>query len=184
MKMVSLRDVDAADRERIRAWRNLPEVRANMFTDHEISEDEHARWFAGLHDDPRRRYWVVCCDGRDVGLAHLYDIDRHHGRCSWGYYLASPSDRGRGIGSVVWYLLLRCAFDELGLRKVYGEVLAVNASVLRMHERFGFLREGFLRHHVVKGGVPHDVVVFGLLADDWRAIRPDIERMLRGRNLL
>lgn len=182
--MVDLRDLVATDRERIRAWRNLPEVRANMFTDHEIGEDEHARWFAGIHDDPRRRYWVVHCDGRDVGLAHLYDIDRHHGRCGWGYYLASAGDRGRGIGSVVWYLLLRYAFDELGLRKVYGEVLAVNAPVLRMHERFGFLREGLLRHHVVKSGVPHDVVVFGLLADDWRTLRPAIESTLHDRNLL
>ena len=182
--MVDLRDLVATDRERIRAWRNLPEVRANMFTDHEIGEDEHARWFAGLADDPSRRHWVVRCDGRDVGLAYLYDIDRHHGRCWWGYYLASTGDRGRGIGSVVWCLLLRCAFDELGLRKVYGEVLAVNAPVLRMHERFGFLREGLLRQHVVKSGVPHDVVVFGLLADDWSVLRPAIESKLRDRNLL
>ena len=48
---VDLRPLQADDKDQILAWRNSPDVRAYMYTDHVISPDEHARWFAGIPDD-------------------------------------------------------------------------------------------------------------------------------------
>ncbi len=178
---VDLRPVDAADRERILAWRNSPDVRAYMYTDHVISADEHARWFAGIEGDTRRRYWIVELDGAPVGLANLYDIDLANRRCAWAYYLADPAVRGLGLGSFVEYWVLEYVFEGLKLEKLWCEVLASNEPVWRLHETFGFTREVCFRGHVIKNDARADVLGLGMLAADWRARRPAMVERLRAR---
>ncbi len=164
---VELRPVRPADRDRLLAWRNAPEVSAYMYSDHEITADEHARWFEGIGGDPRRAYWIIEMDGAPVGLANLYDIDRTHRRCAWAYYLAEPQVRGRGVGSFVEYVMIEKVFGEFGLDKLWCEVLASNEAVWKLHERFGFRQEARFRDHVIKQGVRQDVLGLGLLKAEW-----------------
>lgn len=168
---VELRPLAAADRDRLLAWRNLPEIARWMYSDHAITPDEHARWFAAALADTRRRYWVIEAGGLPVGLANLYDLAPEHGRTAWAYYLADPSTRGQGIGAFVEYWVIEHVFGALDLNKLWCEVLIDNEAVWRLHEGFGFRREALLREHVRKGGIPTDVVGLGLLKSDWAATR-------------
>lgn len=182
--MISLRDLRPEDQAQLLAWRNLPEVARYMFSDHEITPAEHAAWFSGIGRDATRRYWVIVCDDEDVGLIHLYDIDSANSRCFWGFYLASPSVRGRGVGSSAWYLVLRYVFDELGLNKLCSEVLSFNEPAIGLHGRFGFQQEGLFRQHVVKGGEPIDVLRLALLREEWERRRQAIAARLAARGLI
>jgi UDP-4-amino-4,6-dideoxy-N-acetyl-beta-L-altrosamine N-acetyltransferase len=175
---VTLRPLTADDKDRLFTWRNSPEVAAYMYTDHQIGRDEHDRWFAAIEGDARRVYWIIELDGEPVGLANLYDIDRANGRCAWAYYLASPSVRGRGVGGAVEYQVIERVFGELGLRKLWCEVLASNEAVWKLHQGFGFEIEARFRSHVVKGGEPRDVIGLGLLKEDWLAARDAIRERL------
>jgi UDP-4-amino-4,6-dideoxy-N-acetyl-beta-L-altrosamine N-acetyltransferase len=165
--VVELRSLRPEDRDRLLAWRNAPEVSAYMYSDHEITPEEHARWFYGVAGDARRAYWIIEMDGAPVGLANLYDIDRTHRRCAWAYYLAEPQVRGRGVGSYVEYVMIEKVFGEFGLNKLWCEVLASNEAVWKLHERFGFRQEARLRDHVIKHGAAQDVLGLGLLKADW-----------------
>ena len=98
MVSVTLRPVATADSATLLSWRNSPDVRAFMYTDHIIAPDEHARWFEAAIVDPARRYWVIEMDGQGVGLANLYDIEPAQGRATWAYYLADPAVRGAYLG--------------------------------------------------------------------------------------
>jgi UDP-4-amino-4,6-dideoxy-N-acetyl-beta-L-altrosamine N-acetyltransferase len=138
-----------------------------MYSDHAISPEEHARWFAVIAGDERRDYRIVEVDGTPVGVTNFYDIDRAQGRASWAFYLADPSVRGKGVGGMVEFLMIERAFDELGLRKLWCEVLASNEAVWKLHLKFGFTVEARFRSHVVKHGEPQDVVGLGLLAEEW-----------------
>lgn len=178
---VELRAVEAGDRERILAWRNSPDVRAYMYTDHVISEAEHARWFAGIEDDPGRQYWIISMDEAPVGLANLYDIDRRNQRCAWAYYLADPSTRGLGVGSFVEYWVLEYVFEGLKFAKLWCEVLASNEPVWKLHETFGFTIEARFRGHVVKDDDRVDVLGLGILAADWQGRRPAMAERLKLR---
>ena len=168
---VHLRRLAEGDGARVLQWRNSAEVARWMYGDHVITEEEHARWLDVALTRADRRYWIVELDGAPVGLANLAGIDREAGRCDWAFYLADPATRGRGVGATVEWLVLGHVFDDLQLRKLWCEVLADNAGVIRLHERFGFKREARLREHVLKGGVARDVVGLGLLARDWPAVR-------------
>jgi UDP-4-amino-4,6-dideoxy-N-acetyl-beta-L-altrosamine N-acetyltransferase len=179
MTKIVLRDLVEADRARILAWRNSPEVAAYMYTDHPITSAEHDRWFNGLAGDARRHYWIIEVDDAPVGLANLVNIDRALGRCDWAYYLASPSVRGLGVGSFVEFWVIDYVFNTLGLRKLWCEVLLSNAAVWGLHLKHGFEREALYRAHVIKNGAPAAVVGLGLLAEEWFSRRPAMrERLL------
>ncbi|HEY4030977.1 MAG TPA: UDP-4-amino-4,6-dideoxy-N-acetyl-beta-L-altrosamine N-acetyltransferase [Caulobacteraceae bacterium] len=180
MSKVELRPLAPADSDCLYAWRNSTEVSAFMYSDHPIAPEEHARWFAGIPGDGRRDYRVIVVDGVPAGLANFADIDRVQGRAAWAYYLADPSVRGKGVGGYVEFLMIERAFGELGLRKLWCEVLITNEPVWKLHQKFGFRQEALLRAHVLKGGKPVDVMGLGLLAEEWPAVRPAmVERLKR-----
>lgn len=180
----ALRDLAPPDRDRLLDWRNRPEVARFMYSDQVIDAAEHAAWFAGLAGDETRRYWVVELDGAPVGLANLTGIDRRNGRCSWAFYLADPAVRGRGLGLWVECAVLAYVFEALELDKLSCEVLAVNKAVCRLHESVGFQREGLLRRHIRKADGWHDVVLYGLLKEDWPACRARLRTKLADKGLL
>jgi UDP-4-amino-4,6-dideoxy-N-acetyl-beta-L-altrosamine N-acetyltransferase len=182
--LISLRDVAPGDQEAIRVWRNHPEVRKHMYTDHEISPDEHRAWFLRILRDPACKYWIIVCDGEDVGLLYLYDIDTTNRRCYWGFYTADPGVRGKGVGSFAEFSVLRFVFDHLQLQKLCGEVLASNQTVLNMHKKFGFVQEGLLRRHVLKDGRFADVVCISILREEWDAKKAELELKLRAKGVL
>ena len=169
---VHLRPVESCDSERLMDWRNRPEVAAYMYTDHVISAEEHARWFAAAMAAPDRKYWIIELDRQPVGLANLAGVDLSRRRSEWAYYLAETSVRGRGVGAAVEFAMIDHVFGRLGLHKLWCEVLIENEAVWRLHESFGFVREALYRDHVFKAGRFQDVVGLGLLEDDWTRVRP------------
>jgi UDP-4-amino-4,6-dideoxy-N-acetyl-beta-L-altrosamine N-acetyltransferase len=168
---VALRAVGPEDSQRLLDWRNRPEVSAYMYTDHLISPKEHAGWFEAALAAPDRRYWIIELDGAPVGMANLAGIDAVRRRCEWAYYLAEPSTRGRGVGAVVEFMVIDHVFKDLGLNKLWCEVLIDNEAVWKLHQSFGFVREALYRDHVWKAGRFQDVVGLGLLAGDWAEVR-------------
>ena len=168
---VRLRPLAPADSDRVLAWRNSPEVAAYMYTDHEISPDEHDRWFAGAMAADSKVFWIIEDDGAPVGLANLTGIDLTRRRCEWAYYLGEASVRGRGVGAAVEYIVLEHVFGAMGLNKLWCEVLVGNEAVWKLHESFGFTREALYRDHVWKAGRFQDVVGLGLLEGDWARVR-------------
>ena len=168
---VTLRPLAPSDSARVHAWRNSPEVAAYMYTDHDISPQEHGRWFAGALAAKDKAFWIIEDDGAPVGLANLTGIDLVRRRCEWAYYLGEASVRGRGVGAAVEYIVLEHVFGAMGLHKLWCEVLVDNAPVWKLHESFGFTREALYRDHVWKQGRFQDVIGLGLLEDDWARVR-------------
>lgn len=152
-----------------------------MYSDHLIGRDEHDRWFDGLANHPRRRDWIVLLEGVPVGLTSLTDIDKVQGRATIARYLAEEAARGLGLGGFTEFKVADHAFGPMGLRKLWSEVLANNAAALASHLSSGFEREALFRAHVVKQGLPVDVIGLGMLAEDWRHRRSHVRARLAAK---
>lgn len=172
-----LRPVLAADRDRLLAWRNQDHVRHNMYTHRLIEPDEHARWFERAQSDPTARYLIFEVQQRPVGLVAFSGLDHGQQRGSWAFYLGE-ADLPRGTGAAMEYLALDHAFDDIGIDKLSCEVLAFNAGVVRLHQRFGFHQEGLLQRHHRRDGEAHDVVLMARFAEGWRADRQALAETL------
>lgn len=152
-------------------WRNDPRVRQNMYTQHEISWDEHSAWWVAVKDRSDRRYFVFTQDGHDTGFVSITDIDPENGTACWAFF--SAIDAPSGTGTRMERAVLRMAFGELGLRKLCCEILDFNSRVVSFHERFGFRVEGTLKRHKLVNDRYCDVILMAAFSEDWR----DIEAM-------
>ena len=63
-------------------------------------------------------------------------------------------------------LLLRHAFRDLGLQRVYLTVVEDNERAIRTYEQCGLVVEGRLRRHAYKQGQLKDLIFMGICADD------------------
>lgn len=147
------------------SWRNHPEVRRCMYTQHEISLEEHERWFERASQDSERHLLVF-----EIGTAPLGFINIHQialgGTADWGFYAApnAPKGTGRALGQAT----LQYAFRTAKLHKLCGQALAFNERSIQLHLSLGFRQEGVLRQQQFDGLHYHDVVCFGMLAHEWR----------------
>jgi RimJ/RimL family protein N-acetyltransferase len=107
-------------------------------------------------------------DDRVVGHATLFHLDVEQGRAEIGYSIVRDL-WGRGLGRRAVGLLVGFAFDTLELRRVEADVDPRNEASLRLVERLGFVREGYLRERWLLGGEIQDAVLFGLLRREWMA---------------
>jgi UDP-4-amino-4,6-dideoxy-N-acetyl-beta-L-altrosamine N-acetyltransferase len=160
-----LREIRASELELIRSWRNSPSVRLNMYTRHEISKDEHQRWWNETSARLDRKYLMYEFSGLPSGVVGFSDIDFKNKNSFWAFY--SDPQSVRGTGSKMEFLALDYAFSELGLYKLNCEVLAFNESVIKLHKKFGFQIEGiFRRHHNIDEKFV-DIYRAAIFSDDW-----------------
>lgn len=180
MQYLPLTDASPTVQAHVRTLRNQPDVRKYMYTSHEISEQEHAKWLTSLQGNPRQQVFVVIKDEQALGVVSLNAINALQKTADWAFYL-DIALQGKGLGSLVEFWMLDYAFNVAGLEKLNCEVLAMNAAVVKMHQKFGFEIEGVRRQNVVKDGVRVDVVLLGITKEEWQnkrpALAPVVERL-------
>ena len=160
--------------ETVRQWRNMEHVRQYMYTEHYITPEEHRKWFATVSESKKYKYWVITVNSKGVGLVNLADIDYENLVASWAFYIADLSQIGTGLGSMVEYHLIDYYFTEIKFNKLCCSVLDFNEHVVEMHKKFGFQQEGLLRSQIKKGNKFVNVVLLGMLRDEWLAIKEDV----------
>ena len=74
---------------------------------------------------------------------------------------------GKGYATEAAGRVIRYAFEELRLNRVYAHHMLRNPASGRVLEKVGMKREGLLRQRVRKWGVFEDVVLLALLRQDW-----------------
>jgi UDP-4-amino-4,6-dideoxy-N-acetyl-beta-L-altrosamine N-acetyltransferase len=169
----ALRPMTAADLDRVLAWRNRPEVRANVFSSHVISPAEHAAWYARAAADPARRLLIFEIDGAPAGFVQLSGLGAAAGAVTFGMY----ADGRGGLGRALGFALLDYAFRTLGLSVLAGEALAANARALAVYRALGFTFAPPERRDTGEG--PRDVIPFTHTQTAWETVdRPRLVRAL------
>lgn len=159
-----IRHASAADLEAMLSWRNHPNVRAYMLTQHEILIDEHRRWFERCSRDPSRHLMIVEENRNPLGFVGFSGAGAG-AVATWGFYVAPEA--AKGAGTKLGFIGLEFAFSELRVHKVCGQSLAFNEPSIRMHQKFGFRQEGLLREQHKINENYHDIICFGLLSEQW-----------------
>ena len=107
-------------------------------------------------------------DDRLVGYVQLAGIDLRARSAELRIRIGDPEARAQGIGYEACGLALRHGFEDMNLRRVWAHCFATNEPVLRGADKLGFRREGVLRQDAYVGGEYLDVVVIGILRDEFR----------------
>ncbi len=114
-------------------------------------------------------------DGKQIGTMTAY-IDRENRVADVGILIGAPGARGTGLGREAWGLALDHLFRSEDMRKVTGGASAANAPMIRIFEHWGMLLEGTRRKQDLIDGEPCDVVLFGILREEWgRRVEPRLQ---------
>jgi UDP-4-amino-4,6-dideoxy-N-acetyl-beta-L-altrosamine N-acetyltransferase len=162
----SVRAVMFEDLPIILSWRNHPEVRRYMLTQHEITLGEHQNWFANVSRDIKRHLLIVESATQHLGYVQFSQVALG-GTADWGFY--TNPEAPKGVGKKLGHAALSFAFDTLHLHKVCGQALNFNDASRALHIRLGFSHEGTLRDQCKINDVYHDLICYGLINEEWRA---------------
>jgi RimJ/RimL family protein N-acetyltransferase len=108
-----------------------------------------------------------------IGTCTLASLDKQNRRADIGYAL-NREYWGQGLIGDALTTLLAFAFETLNLHRIEGDVDPRNDRSIRVLERQGFQREGFLRERWIVDGVVQDTALFGLLQREWTGDRNGI----------
>lgn len=165
LETCSVRPLALEDLATVLAWRNHPDVRRFMFTQHEIGLEEHRSWFARASVDPTCRLLIVEEGQSPLGFVQLSNV-RRGGVAKWGFY-AHP-DAPKGSGRKLGWAALDHAFNELGIHKICGQAIESNYASIAFHKKLGFQQEGVFREQQQIEGIFHTLICFGLIGREWR----------------
>ncbi len=176
---VVLRGLEREDLKLLHGWQNDEEVMrlARSFPDHTISMEalqaEYEKELKG--EDTGKRTYIIEEQPirKPVGWAtiRIHAWTRRMTGADVGLALEKRS-RGKGYGREVAKLLLREVFEQLNLHRAEWWTFAENTASIELGKKMGFREEGRLRDVVFFDNRYHDMVVLGILKDDYEKGKP------------
>ncbi len=116
--------------------------------------------------------------GKIVGMIGLRSINRQDRNAEVGYWVGTSFQR-RGYAGEALDLILKFAFKELRLARVYAVVHQKNVASVKLLERIGFVREGIWRKASLINRRWYDVYAYGILKEEYRKQRTRRSKSMR-----
>jgi len=120
--------------------------------------------------------------GKAMGMGAFMRADPANGAIEIGSIWLAPSLQRTREGTESLYLMMRHAFDVLGVRRLEWKCDALNAPSRRAALRYGFTFEGIFRQHYIIKGFNRDTAWFSIIDKEWPAIRAGFEAWLAPEN--
>lgn len=169
--MITLRKLTEDDTANIVRWRNSDSVRKNLFSQALLTEEQHMQYFMSIVQAGKCEQYIITVtengEPNDIGTAFIKNIDRLNRKGEFGMFIGEKSAQGKGYALPVVKQMLEIAFSELKLHRVYLSVMADNIPAIKTYERAGFLREGCLTDDYLRRDAFVDVLVMGILENNW-----------------
>jgi len=177
---VRLREITYEDTPRIVAWRNDPVLGEFLGTDSLDGAKQNAfldRYFTKDDDF----YFVAenLQTGLPIGTVALYDVNMLAKNAEWGRLLVLQDQRVHAMETSL--LLLRFAFEELGLHKVHCLVQNRNQRALHFDMKLGFREEGVLKEHYWNGRSIDDLHCLAMFKSDYETFKKKYQSFLSPR---
>ncbi|MBD3920521.1 GNAT family N-acetyltransferase [Paenibacillus sp. PR3] len=93
-------------------------------------------------------------------------LQQEHNMAEMGYWIGRPY-WGSGYCTEAAERVLRFAFEELALNRVYAAAMTRNPGSYKVMEKVGMKHEGVLRSHIRKGDAYEDLTYYGMLRNEF-----------------
>lgn len=111
--------------------------------------------------------FAIEVEGRLLGGCGLFNSNDTDRTAELGIGIGDRDCWGRGYGREAVRLLLDYAFRLRNWRNVWLRVWGNNARAIRAYHAVGFVEEGRQRAQVWSAGAYHDLLLMGVLRDEW-----------------
>jgi RimJ/RimL family protein N-acetyltransferase len=136
-------------------WRNMTDLFPHPYT-----RDEADRWIGMLAERGIGHHFAIAIDDEPVGgcgAIPLAGMERY--TANVGYWLGEAA-WGRGLATAALAAMTAWLFEETRFERLQAFVYEWNPASMRVLEKNGYVREGWLRRSIVKDGHLIDRAVY------------------------
>ncbi|HKM20483.1 MAG TPA: GNAT family protein [Lachnospiraceae bacterium] len=135
-------------------------VRFADMTESDVREFIHKK-------EPENRHWAIVDENNEYcGTISLKDIDVKN-ECAEMAIVTRQKYHGRGYAYYAAIDVMKIAFHELNLHRIYLNVMAENGRANAFYNKLGMVYEGMSRQSVVKDGCYIDLKWYSILKEEF-----------------
>lgn len=175
---VYLRAFEIQDHVKIHDWRMDKEIARNFGGMPRFSSSENEKkWIEEKIFDKENVSCAICLKKTDefIGCIFLNEIDYHNQTGHSPVFIGEKKYWGKGYATEARILILKYAFLDRGLNRIWARCLEDNQRAIRMHEKIGYKKEGILRQSSFKDGKFMNECIFSILKKDFSEILNDYD---------
>lgn len=150
-----------ASREHLRPW--LPWVDMTRKPEHSLQFIQQSRT---RQQNQEGITLGIIYNQKIIGSVGMHDWDHNLKKAQLGYWIAKDYE-GKGIVNAGLKSFIDFLFNKAGLNKVEIQFIVANKKSAAVAERIGFKVEGIIRQNFIQNGTYHDLVITGLLKEEW-----------------
>jgi len=145
-----------------------------LYIPYPYTEENAVDWIAAQSTDLEEQNGVVFAvtnlsDGELMGAVGLTFIPKYN-QAEMGYWIGKKF-WNKGYISEAAAKVLEYAFEEVNLKRVHAHYIITNPASGKVMEHIGMKYEGTLRSHIIKNGEYMDIVMYGILKEDFITLR-------------
>ncbi|QIB27311.1 GNAT family N-acetyltransferase [Caloranaerobacter azorensis] len=170
-KKVRLRGITEKDLPKAVEYMNDPEVILNLITriPYPVTLDREKKWYESqMENQDTYNFSIETLDeGLYIGGCGVNRLDLKNGVAVVGIFIGHKDYRGKGYGTDAMNVLLDFIFNQINVNKVQLNVFAFNERAIKSYKKCGFVEEGRLRQVIFRNGKYRDVIVMGILREEY-----------------
>lgn len=169
-KNIYLRGLTKSDIPKWFNWFNDPIITEHMnkgvFPNSELLQEEFMNHILKSKNDLQLGI-VLKENDTLIGIVGVHKIDWIHRNGDVSVVLGEKEYWGKGIAREAIALVVRHAFTKMNLRRLTAGMSILNTGSQKCFESNEFVLEGTRRKHFFHNGKYLDVLMFGLLREEW-----------------
>ncbi len=160
---ISLRKLELTDAEPMLEWMTDPDIYKNMQYDPEAQNLEKCRTFIRNSWEDRENLHCAITNRQQeyLGTVSLKNIDRKNKNAEFAIALC-PKAMGKGVSASALREIMKKAFEEQNLNKVYLYVRSDNQRAVAFYKKNHLTYEGCFAEHLCVAGEYKDIYWFSL----------------------
>ena len=164
---MKLRNLENRDGPFMLEWMHDADVVQYFRFDSSKNTEEDVREFILKANQETSSHHYAIVDDKDeyLGTISLKNIDLDNRNAEYAICIRKGA-MGKNIAKNATDLILKIAFLELKLHKVYLNVLEDNQRAIRFYEKYGFEYEGTLKGHVLHHGKYKDLRYYAIFCPE------------------
>ena len=165
---ISIRKFEEKDIKNKIKWIN--DSNNNQFLHYELplEYEKTLNWFNKNINNENRFDAVIEYEKIPVGIIGLLNIDYKNKKAEYYITLGENQYKGKGIAYQSSIMLLKYAFNELKLNKIYLYTEVENVRAQKLFKKLGFNKEGILKEDLIINNEKKDRYIYAIFRNQWK----------------
>ena len=164
---ITIRKFEEHDIDNKIKWINDSNNNKFLHYDLPLEYEKTLNWFNKNKNNENRYDAIIEFNDIPVGVIGLLNIDYKNKKAEYYITMGEHQYKGKGIAYQSSKELLKYAFNELKLNKIYLYTEVENIIAQKLFDKLGFIKEGTLKEDLIINNEKKDRYIYAIFRNEW-----------------